>query len=309
MDMGFFNRKQRPVENITFIAMMVGFNALISLIATWLPFSGIFIMLLAPLTSAAVCLFCRTRYVPLYILSVLGISLAVTFWDIHNTVFYLIPAIMTGVCYGILLVVRLPRVYLLFFTAIVAMGFFFLSLSLIKWFLGGLDMANVLLAMIGRPNDEIGRKIFPLFGWAYSLAQVGIMHLFLSMQFSKLGIQEEEGNAHPLLEGATAFITFGLSIGLAFINIEFGYLFLGFGLFWFICLSRYFFPKILPICGVFLFISILGGIFSFAALFAKMPPYSGLILFAVPGVLVSLTGALNGLLLKKNASSGQPKEL
>ena len=125
----------------------------------------------------------------------------VTAWDFMTTLFYMIPALVTGAVYGFLWHLRLPTMVNLFLCALVSMAFFYLSILLIRGLLGA-DMIEVLFTLIQRGQDSIAKDIFPLFVFVYSLAQVGIMHAFLSSELERLGQDQiPEGRiivAYPL---------------------------------------------------------------------------------------------------------------
>lgn len=276
-----------PVENITYLAMMVAFDAILSLLATLIPFSGLFIMLIAPLVSASVSMLCRKRYIPIYILGAIGICLAVTAWDFMNTLFYMIPAVCTGCLYGWLWKVKIPPSISIFLTAILSNVFFLLSILLLRALFDGVDMVEVLLAMIGRREDPIARMVFPLFAFGYSLAQTGISHAFLTYEFRKMGVEEAEERIevwHPWIG-----ITFAaISVILGYFYAIPGYFFLGVSLYWTAYAMAYALPnrRAITIAGI--VISLFVGVFSFAGLYRLMPGQSGLLLLCIPLALVNV---------------------
>ena len=297
--MKFFRPRSTPVENITYLAMMVAFDAILSLIATLLPFSGLFIMLVAPLISASVSLFCQKRYIPIYILGAIGISLAVTAWDFMNTLFYMIPAVCTGCLYGFLWRAKLPSSFNLFVTALASLVFFLFSLWLLRLIFGEVDMVEVLLAMIGRKGDPYARTIFPLFAFGYSLAQTGISHGFVLYELRKLGVEEVSEGRFEIFHPVIAFASLASSVILGIFFAKIGYFLFGIGLFW----AVYSLVDVIP-CGRpltyagFVF-SLIAGVFLFALLYKQMPGQSGLLLLAVPLTLASIFCFLNRFLPKR----------
>ena len=283
--MRFFRLRNTPVENLTFAAMMVAFDAILSLIAALLPLSALFIMLLAPLTSAAVSLFCKKRYVLIYLLAAIGICLAVTAWDFLNTLFYMIPAVFTGAFYGLLWKFKLPSSMNIFFTTLLSFLFFYLSLWLIKVMLNA-DMVAVLLALVGRKTDSGAVTVFPLFALGYSFAQTGIMHGFLLYELKRLGQEEtnDEKLAHwyPLI--AAIFLI--SSFVCAFFSAKTGYFFLGLGLYWAIYSTLPLFDDFKPLSLALAVLCLIGGVFLFAGCYSLMPEQSGLLLLNAPALLL-----------------------
>ena len=300
----YFRKRQTPTENLTFIAMMVGFDAIFSLVSALLPFGAVFIMFLVPLTSALVASYCQKRFLIIYIFSALGIALAVSAWNIANTIFYLFPALLTGSLYGVLKRKRAPYSLNIFATAALSLGLFYFSL----WFLKvvtGADMVDFLLGVVGKKDDPLAPNIFPLFGFAYSLSQMAVVHIFLQFEFTHLEDTSIPENGLFIWYPLPATVFLGSAIGCAFISAKAAYLLFGMGIYWSLyCL--YSMMKVHRfwswiILGVVIFLGYLG----FAATYQLVPAGNGLSLLSLPFLGIPITSFLNYVLLRKNEN--QPK--
>lgn len=303
--MRFFRQRITPVENITFIAMMAAFNALISLVAALLPLSAFFIMVLAPLTSAAVALFCKKRYLAIFLIASMGICIAVTAWDFMTTLFYMIPALITGAVYGFLWRLRLPTLLNLFLCALVSMGFFYLSILLIKGLLGA-DMIEVLFTLIRRGGDEVARNIFPLFVFVYSLAQVGIMHAFLASELHRLGQPQIKDTAFAIFYPIAGILLLAIALVLSFFHAKTAYFILGMGIYWSLASLMLFFPKRHVFSFLFLGLVLFGSVLLFAGVYRSMPDQSGLCLLSAPFIGLCLSCLLNKALTRKSEENSSP---
>ena len=300
----YFRLRESPVENLTFIAMMVAFDAIVSLIAGLLPLSAIFVMLLVPLTSAAVALFCKAKFVPVYLFAGFGICLAVSAWNIANTVFYVLPAMVTGLVYGLLWKAKVPASANLFISTLVSLALFYASLYFLRA-VTGVDMVTFLLNAIRKGDDPLAPNIFPLFGFAYSLAQMVITHAFIQPQFDRLSypIPSEDKMLpfHPLIAAVFSII----SAIFAFFNAKIGYLALGFSVYWLLFsiygILRFHRSWTFVLMGVFFF----GGWLLFAAIYQNAPAGNGLTLVSVPVGFLAISIFLNYVLLRNGAK--QPK--
>ena len=309
--MKFFREKKTPVENIAFISLVAAFDALICLVGALLPFSAIFVMIVAPLTSALVAVYCKKRYLFIYLFAAMGICIAVTAWDFMTTLFYMIPGLITGAVYGFLWRIRLPMMLNLFFCTLVSLVFFLLSLLLIKGLLGA-DMVQVFLALIGRKGDVVAETIFPLFAFGYSLAQVAIMHAFLSAEIHRLENEERGEGRLILFYPLFAFLFLGTSLILAFFHAKTGYFLLGVGIYWAFASVSLYLPKPHPLAAVYLIATVFASILIFAASYARVPSPGGLLLIAVPFALIAIGGELNFLLLRhqvKKSPTNADREL
>jgi hypothetical protein len=100
--MKVFSPRETSAQNIAYISIMASIDVVFALFATFFPFGAIFLMLLLPLPSAVAAYYCKNRYIPVYLLASIGLSLIATIWDFQLTLFYAIPAICSGTLYGFL---------------------------------------------------------------------------------------------------------------------------------------------------------------------------------------------------------------
>ena len=294
----YFRKRNSPTENLTFIAFMAGLDAIVALIAGLLPLSALFVMLLVPLTSACATVFCKNRYIPVYLFSAMGICLALSAWNITNTVFYVFPALLTGTCYGLLYKAKAPEAINIFLSSLLSLGLFYLSLLFLRA-VTGVDMIVFLLTAIGKKDDPLAPNIFPAFAASYSLAQIAFSHLFLQSQLRHIEQEEHNGQFVELVAHIASFLFCAIASILAFFVANLAYLFLVLGIYW-VLFSLYFFIKRsrkigYVILGIFFF----GGWLGFAATYGLAPKGSGLALIAIPLGLIGPVAFLNYLLLRK----------
>lgn len=300
----YFRLRESPVENLTFIAMMVAFDAIVSLIAGLLPLSAVFVMLIVPFTSASVALFCKGKYLPVYLFAGFGICLAVSAWNFTNTIFYVLPAMITGVVYGALWKAKVPVSLNLFASTLVSLGLFYASLYFLRA-VTQVDMVEFLLTAIGKKEDPLAPNVFPLFGFAYSLAQMVLSHVFLQTQLERISIlsNEEERliSFHPIIAFGFALI----SAILAFFNAKIAYLCFGASLYWALfCvygILAYHRAWTYVLLGIFFF----SGWLVFASVYQQAPHGSGLALISIPVGFFSISCFLNYVLLRNRQK--QPK--
>ncbi|MCR5348856.1 MAG: hypothetical protein K6E59_04535 [Bacilli bacterium] len=291
-----FRLRDTPVENLTFIAMMVAFDAILSLVSALVPFSAIFLMLLAPLSAASISLFCKKRYIPLFLASALGICVAVTAWDFINTIFYLFPALLTGALYGLLWRLKLPSSLNIFLTSLLCFALFYGAIFLIQALLGGKDMIEVLLTLIRRNEDPYARDIFPLFILGYSIAQTAISHAFLITQLKRLGQEEASDEKLRIWYPAIGMTMLVAGFIIGFFHAKTGYFVFGLGLYWVVFALFGLAPKISPWTIVAILFSAFVGVLVFAMAYVQMPKPSGLLLLFAPLTLLCLACYLNRFL-------------
>lgn len=304
--MDFFRKRATPVENMTLIAIAAGIDGLLALVSALLPLGALFLLFAIPLFSALVAIYCKKAYYPLYVLVALGVSLAASAWDLANTIFYLFPSLLTGGLYGILIDKKVPSSFLIFFTSCLQFVLFIATFFLIKA-IYGVDMGALLLRLVNKPNEEPARIILPLFGYAYALSQVALVHFFAVASLSRLGIQvAPERNRLPMY----SFLSIAFLISafiLAFFFPAACYVLLGMGVYWAILsFYRLFLSPRAAVWIAFGFLCFLA-LLCFAAFYGKMPRYSGLSLCLLLFLAPPFSEILHFLLLRKGASDPRIK--
>jgi len=296
-----FRNRETPNENIAFLAMMAALVAIVSLIAALLPLSSIAVMILVPLFAASVSIFCKGRYIPIFLIGAFGLAMALSAWNFTNTIFYVLPSLVTGVAYGLFWKLKLPSSLSIFLTSIIGFLLFLLSLKLVELFTG-INMQSFLLAIIKKEDSPSAPLVFPLFCLAYSVAQIAIAHIFLSFELSRLSVKE---NADGSLQKFYPLISIGfsiLSLICGFFSLKTAYLFLGFSLFWTVASCPIFLKGVHSITWVALGISLFASLLLFAFALPRIEGYAGMLILLAPLALIDGCVYLNLLLRRKKSN-------
>ena len=89
-------KRETLVQNIAYMAIMAAINVVFVLITTLVPALLFLMIFVLPLTSTMVTLLCKKKYFPIYAVATIGLCMVVTLWKIDDTIFYVIPSIITG---------------------------------------------------------------------------------------------------------------------------------------------------------------------------------------------------------------------
>ena len=240
--MKVFTKKETPVQNLAFCAIIAGFDGILSLVSALLPLSAFFLMLIAPLLSALIGYFCQKRYYAVYLFGALGVSIAVSAWNFENTLFYLLPALCSGTAYGFFLRRETNVVMTNFVVAMIQYSFFWLSLLLVKA-IYEVDMREVIRSLLSLKSSDLLYDSFSLFALAYSFAVTGLSHLFFSLQAPHIGIVFEDKKKTENWYPAIAIVSGLFCVLFIFIYAKLAYFFLGCAFYWALAglMSR--FPK------------------------------------------------------------------
>lgn len=293
--MKFFSERRTPSQNIAFLAIAAALNAIFSLLIHFVPLSDFVVLLFLPLISAMVGLLCEKKYLPVYLVAALGVSLAVTAYDISTTLFYVVPAILSGTAYGFFYHKSWPLPYVLLGTAIITMALNYVSLPLIK-LIYNQDIIAFFLNVLNLTNHPYVHDIIPAFLLTYALAQTAITHFVIQGFFARFHLAKDESEKFSLSYPIGGICGVILTISFAFSYPVVSYVFLVLSIY-FSAFASLLFSERFP-WWVYLIFGLLelGSVYGFALLYPLVPKDGGLAFLSL--FLFSLdTATLLGRLL------------
>lgn len=98
--MKLLHKRESLGQCIALMAMMAAINIIVSVVAAFSIVASVFLILFLPLTSTIVVLTCKEKYFPIYAFASIGLSLVATLWNLDVTLFYVVPAILSGFIFG-----------------------------------------------------------------------------------------------------------------------------------------------------------------------------------------------------------------
>jgi len=304
--MNLFRKRETLTENITYMAMMAAINVIFSVFSTFVPLGAVFVVIALPLTSAIVAICCKPRYYGIYLVATIGVCLAATAWDIKNTLFYIIPSIITGLTYGLLHKSKIPTSFTVFLVTVIQLALTYVSIVLIKW-IYEIEMIDFITEVFGLKDSPIVKLIIPGAIFAYSLAQTSLSHLFMSSELAYMKQTEVEDGKISFLYPFIGLIFIAASLTSVFFKPEAGYVLLVIAIYWTVFSGATIFaPRAHLAVYIFGGSLLIVSFFLFALFYGRMPEHTELILFDMPLAAVCLSVILNNVLLfKKNRKSSR----
>lgn len=98
--MSILKERQNLGQSIALMALMAAINIVVSVIAAFSIVASVFLIILLPLTSTIVVLTCKEKYFPIYAFATIGLSVVATIWNLDVTLFYVVPSIISGFVFG-----------------------------------------------------------------------------------------------------------------------------------------------------------------------------------------------------------------
>ena len=293
--MKVFKKRETLVSNMAYMGIMAAINVIFVVLTYFVPFLLFLLVFLLPLCSAIISYYCRKIYFPIYLVVVSAICLLI---DPGDTIFYVVPSLLTGFVFGLFANTKVPSVYIVFIATVLQFG---ISLALIP------------LAQVITNRDIVYdmAKIFSLEEYQYlnfikytfiffiSFVQMILTYIVLQSELIKFGVNFNEHNIELYLLDIFSILSIGLSILFAILVPEICYIFLFVALIFAFVGIAYFDFKYFKLYIIELIVIILVSIFFVALIYQYIPKPLGLLLFGILPLLISLASIINKCLLSK----------
>ena len=185
--MELHKKKETLVQNITYMAIMAAINVVFVLITVFFPFLFFLIVFVLPLTSAIVTIHCKKIYFPIYAVATIGLCMICTIWKIGDTIFYVIPSIISGFLFGFMAEKKVPSFWILTATTLVQIAFSYVTIPLLN-VISGKDVVVSFATVFGLGDFKYLNYLVPCFIFFISLAQEIIAYMVIKEELPKFGI-------------------------------------------------------------------------------------------------------------------------
>ena len=294
--MAVFKKKTTLVHHITYMGIMTAINLIFIVLATYIPFLMFLLILLLPFVSTIVSYYCQKRYYLIYAVASVGLCLI---FNISDTIFYVVPAIVTGFLIGLLLEKKLNPFWLILSSTVVESALTFALIPLIN-LIGNVDIVYTFLALFKLTEFTYKTEVTYLFIFFLSLVQCSLTHFVLLSDAKKIGIDIsfEVNTYSPYIIGTELMLVLCLVFSFFYTPLALVFLTISFYFAVFLLIDLILCKK--KLVYVLLGISLVVGFFTFAFLYATIKRPLGLLILLVFPFFVSLVSFINNYLLKGN---------
>ena len=294
-------KRQTLVQNITYMAIMAAINVVFVLLTALVPFLLFLIVFVLPLSSTIVTLHCKKRYYPIYAVATIGLCLLCTFaiGGIGDTIFYVIPSIITGFLFGFMVEKKVPSFWIIVCTTILQIGFTYASIPLIT-LMTGRDIVQDFATVFSIQDFQYLNYVVPCFIFFISLSQQIISYVVVREELPKFGYQLNEPKQLPLSLAIALGVSITLSMSLAFVPNcgPISFLMALFAMLFAIFATIYLLLEKKIVIYICVGASFIISIFLFAAIYPHMAKPLGLILVNIYFFAVAIIVLINNYLLK-----------
>ncbi|MDR1697511.1 MAG: hypothetical protein LBR37_01145 [Erysipelotrichaceae bacterium] len=206
-------------QNISFIAIVAAFNALLSLINSLIPFAAFVIIFIFPLVSAMLALYVEKKYLPIYIAITILVSLALSFFNLANTIFYLLPGLFVGIFIGLAKRYQLNDIFIILIATIILIMITILIIPLIN-VLFEIDFVSNILKLLGLSDFQFKDLALILILIIFNAAEATITTFIIFEELNKITPDLPIKKHNTFLISLVASLVSALGIICLFTNLH-----------------------------------------------------------------------------------------
>lgn len=287
--MQVFKKQDSLIKNIAYMGLMTAVNVIFVILTYFIPFLLFVLVFTLPLCSAIITYYCKKMYFPLYVIAVGTICFLI---DPADTLFYVIPSLLTGFVFGISIEFKIPSIFILVFATLMQFGISLLTIPLINY-VSQRDIVNDLATMFHLSNYQYLSYVKYSFIFFVSFAQIIITYLVMYSELEKFGLKINVLSKWKIIPSIMAISLSILIIPFAFLVPELSYILLYIAtIFAFDSLVYFDYSKV-KLMVIEFGISAFAIIFFFAGLYRLIPTPLGLLLLGILPLIIGVLGIVN----------------
>ena len=293
--MRILKKQESLIQNIAYMGLMAAVNIVFIVMTYFIPFLLFVLVFVLPLCSAIICYYCKKVYFPIYFVVVTAICLLIDFQD---ALFYVVPSLITGFIFGLLIEKRVPTIFVILIITIVQFGLSLISIPLIE-LITKRNIVNDMAELFKLSDYEYLGFIKFAFIFFIAFIQTILTYLVMRSELIKFGMRFNDVVEKGIVLDVFSIVFVGTSILFALLVPEICYIFLIIAFiicFYHIIKLDYQHYKLYII--EFSIISLIT-IFFVAGLYVLINKPLGLLLFGIFPVLISIACIINFCLLSK----------
>ena len=187
--MQLFKKRETPVQNIAYLSIMAAVNVIFVLLSALLPALMFLLIFILPLASAVVTIYCQKRYFPIYFIVTIGLCMLASFGIyIFDTFCYVLPALISGFFFGLMIEKNVPAIYIIGGVSIIQYILSFITFITIKALFPNINFVSRLLGIFGLSDFPYKEVFIHSFLFVIASIQTVFCHVIIENQLKKLQI-------------------------------------------------------------------------------------------------------------------------
>ena len=220
--MGLFKKRESLVSNIAYMGIMAAINIIFVTMTYFVPFLLFVLVFVLPLCSAIITYYCKKKYFPIFFIVVSAVCFLI---DISDTIFYVIPSLLTGFGFGLLIDKKVPSIFIIAVITIVQFNLSLLAIPIIQW-LTNRDIVIDMATMFKVNENQYLEYLKYGFIYFISFVQTMLTFIVLHSELAKFGINFVDETKKGFIIDIVVFVLIAASVGTAFFIPAISYIFL-----------------------------------------------------------------------------------
>ena len=211
--MELLRKRETVTQNIAYMAIMAAINIIFVLLSNLLPVLLFLLVLILPLTSTIVTLYCKKRYYPIYAVVTLGLCLAVAGgFSIFDALIYVFPSLIVGFVFGVSFEYKLPAILIIVGASIIQFGLTYLTYFILTKIINNFDVMYGIIKLFGMADFQYLNAFLLIFLFVISLIQIVLSYIFIKIEIHKFGIDVNLECKQRYLLYISTFLCIGLAV-------------------------------------------------------------------------------------------------
>lgn len=203
-------------HQLAYIAIMSAITIIFSVLTNFFPLVSLLLLLFLPFVSALVAVTCDLKLFPIYLVSVVLLSVVFDITNFLSIVFYLIPGLISGLVIGIGYRQKLNGIYMLIGIALVNFIANYATIPVLDY-VYQIDTIKYSMGFIGFANHPLIKEVFIGVLFVTAIIQATITYLIVD---GEIKIFKQEANTkYSMLDTYICIIFASMTIITTFFHI------------------------------------------------------------------------------------------
>lgn len=211
--MELFRKRETAVQNIAYMAIMSAINIIFVLLCNTLPVLLFLLVLILPLTSTIVTLYCKKKYYPIYALVTLGLCFAVAGgFSIFDALIYVFPSLIVGFLFGVSFKHKVSAILIIVCATVIQFFLTYLTYFVLTKIIDNFDVMIGLIKLFGLSDFKHLDAFLLIFLYIISQIQIVLSYLFIKLEIYKFGIEVNLECRSRYIPYSFTLLTTGLAV-------------------------------------------------------------------------------------------------
>lgn len=211
--MDLFRKRETVTQNIAYMSIMSAINVIFVLLCNILPALLFLLVLILPLTSTIVTLYCKKKYYPIYSIVTLGLCFAAAgAFSIFDALIYVFPSLIVGFVFGFSFEKKYPAILIIVAVTIVQFGLTYLTYFIMTKLITNFDIMYGIINLLGLADFKYLNAFLLIFVYMISLIQIVLSYIFIKIEIHKFRIDINLTCQNRFILYFTTFLFIGLSV-------------------------------------------------------------------------------------------------